>query len=103
VILERLSETIPIDGNRQNGLQHPIDTDAVSEDRADLGHTEPVDEPDWFAELRTNREDIVRSAQIGGKAFESGRNRVQYRLRKERIAHYVAMYWLNLIDTAQII
>ncbi len=77
-----------------------LDIDDV--DTVDLGGTEPIDEPDWFADLRRTAREL-RPTQTASRAFKSGRQRIRSRKAKGQISGAVATFWLELIDTGEAI
>jgi hypothetical protein len=66
----------------------------------DLGATEPLDEPAWFQDLRGGADDLVHTRASATKAFQAGRRRVRYRLKRGKIGTALARFWLGLIDAA---
>ena len=70
-------------------------------DKVDLGPSEPVDEPQWFAELRRGVEDVLQTRAEAERAFASARRRIRYRLAKGKIGVALAEFWLSLINTAE--
>lgn len=71
------------------------------DDDVDLGASEPMDEPDWFAAFRHSG--AIATAKAASAAFESGRSRIRYRETKGRIGIVSALAWLRLIDTVEAI
>lgn len=67
----------------------------------DLGATEPLDEPEWFSDLRRRRDYILGTRQPAQKAFQSCRRRIRYRRSRGRIGTALAEFWLGLIDAAE--
>lgn len=76
--------------------------DIEDEEPADLGGTEPIDEPDWFADLRHAAGEF-RSTLIASQAFKSARQRIRSRKTKGQIGGAVAAFWLGLIETCEAI
>ncbi|MDT8354869.1 Metallo beta lactamase superfamily [Roseomonas mucosa] len=67
----------------------------------DLGATEPLDEPSWFAELRVHARGR-ESDGVAQKAFKSARRSIHYRKNRPRrsLGAALATYWLGLVETA---
>lgn len=87
-------------------LARDISRDGIDDvyDDVDLGTTEPLDEPPWFAELRRQAHQIV-SDEVAEGMFKSARRSILYRRdRPDRpVGVAVAAYWLRLIETAEAI
>jgi hypothetical protein len=69
-----------------------------------LGVTEPLDEPSWFAELRNHLRE-PGSSEAAQKAFKWARGAIQYRRNRPKrpLGAALATYWLGLIETAKAI
>lgn len=72
----------------------------LDDEDIDLGATEPLDEPQWFGDLRRSVADLVQTRSAALKAFQSCRRRIRYRRSRGRIGTALAEFWLELINTA---
>jgi hypothetical protein len=70
----------------------------------DLGATDPLDEPSWFAELREHAHGR-EADEAAQKAFKSARQSIRYRMNRPRrpLGAALATYWLGLVETAEAI
>ena len=66
----------------------------------DIDITPPVEEPDWFKDIRMNCAKAVADHENADAAFRSGRGRLRYRLKTGKVSKGLYLFWLNLISTA---
>ncbi|MGB0747123.1 MAG: MBL fold metallo-hydrolase [Magnetospiraceae bacterium] len=62
-----------------------------------------VSEPAWMIVLRGRVREILEQDPEAQKALESAKRRVRYILKNRRIGEVLGNYWLNLINTVDII
>ncbi|MBX6386286.1 MAG: MBL fold metallo-hydrolase [Microbispora sp.] len=87
-------------------LARDISRDRIDGDYGvvDLGTTEPLDEPPWFAKLKRQAHHI-ESDEVAEDVFKSARGSIRYRRDRPNrpVSVAVATYWLGLMETAEAI